>query len=95
MHSTNEEELKLLKQVEILEALEVLENTPMFVKLVKYYTETYQNSLVDSLATTVKRGESTGTIDHELRAISFFKNFLNQVHINGNSAKESLNLEDE
>lgn len=43
----------------------------------------------------VKNNESIDTVVEELKALSFFQSYLDQLVNNGNSAKESLEQEDE
>lgn len=52
------------------------------------------SQLTNSLAGIVKRGESTDTVMEELKALSFFQLYTNQLVANGNSLRESLAQED-
>lgn len=47
------------------------------------------------LSGLVKNNESIDTVVEELKALSFFQSYLDQLVNNGNSAKESLEQEDE
>lgn len=82
-------------QVKVLDALDRLMVNPDFAILYNSYTEEFALKLVDDISPLVKDGKSTDTIQQQLQAISLFKSYINYVRYNGNSAKESIDQQEE
>lgn len=83
------------EKVKLLDAVERLQVNPDFILFFKSYTEEHVINLVDKLSGLVKEGESTDTIHEQLKAISLFKSYIKLVQTNGNSAKESIDGQEE
>ena len=79
--------------VRIADAVERLRHTPDF-KLLAKEMEKRQLALVNSIAGIVKRNESLNTTHDELKSLSFFNYFLNDLVSIGDNARDTLEQED-
>ena len=83
------------RQYNVALAVTRLRNNSDFILLLEDMQMHRPAQLTNSLAGIVKRGESTDTVMEELKALSFFQFYTNQLVANGNSLRESLSQEDE
>lgn len=82
-------------QVALLDSLNRLKVNNDFNRIYEHYTKESASLLIQKLSSLVKEGKNTDTIHKQLEGISHFMAFLKTIDINGNSANESLNQEEE